>query len=142
MINEEKMLEEKNLKKTSHRLLILDILKKSERFLSADDVYMNVTKEDKGISLSTVYIILETFTGKGIVSAVNVEFSKKVLYELSHETHGHRLICTNCHKVVYVEECPVHTFEDKIRKEYDFDIKRHKLDFYGLCKECQAELNV
>ena len=136
----EKMLEEKSLKKTGHRLQILDILKQSNHFLSADDIYMKMKEEDENISLSTVYRVLETFTGKGIVSAVNVEFSKKVLYELSHDTHGHRLICTNCFKVVYVEECPVHRFEDKISEQYDFDIQRHKLDFYGLCSECKAAI--
>ncbi len=137
----EKMLELHNLKKTGHRLMILTILKESDRFLSADDLYMKMKEEDENISLSTVYRILETFVLKSIVSAVNVEFSKKVLYELAHEAHGHRLICTNCHKVVYVEDCPVHNFEDAISEEYDFDIKRHKLDFYGLCSECKAELS-
>ncbi len=141
MKTKEKMLEEKDLKKTGHRLQILEILKLSDHFLSADDIYMKMKDDDESISLSTIYRILETFTGKGLVSAVNVEFSKKVLYELSHEAHGHRLICTNCFKVVYVEECPVHSFEEKISEEHDFEIKRHKLDFYGLCSTCKNALD-
>lgn len=141
MKTNETILEEKDLKKTGHRLLVLNILKNSEKFLSADAIFMTMKEEDESISLSTVYRILETFTTKGIVSAVNVEFSKKVLYELAHDTHGHRLICTNCHKVVYVEECPVHNFEDTISKRYDFNILRHKLDFYGLCSECKAQIS-
>lgn len=134
----ETWLQEKDLKKTKHRLLILSILDRSDAFLSADDLYMRAKEEDADISLSTVYRILETFTDKGLVSAGSVEFSKKVLYELAHHKHGHRLICLSCHKVVYVEDCPIGDYEDRVSSQYGFDIREHRLDFYGYCDECKA----
>ncbi|MFP4078812.1 MAG: Fur family transcriptional regulator [Bacillota bacterium] len=136
----EKWLDDKNLKKTKHRLLILRILEESDAFLSAEDIFMRAKEEDTEISLSTVYRILETLSEKNIVSAGSVEFSKKVLYELAHQKHGHRLICLSCHKVIYVEDCPLGSYENKVSRHYGFDIRKHKLDFYGYCKECQQAM--
>ncbi|MFW5894590.1 MAG: Fur family transcriptional regulator [Bacillota bacterium] len=137
--NHERWLEEKNLKKTKHRLLILRILDESNAFLSAEDLFMRAKEEDTEISLSTVYRILETLNEKGIVSSGSVEFSKKNLYELAHHKHGHRLICLSCHKVIYVEDCPLGTYENKVSRQYGFDIRKHKLDFYGYCEECKNQ---
>ncbi len=135
----ETWLENKNLKKTKHRLLILKILDESDAFLSADDIYMRAKKEDADISLSTVYRVLESFTDHGLVSAGSVEFSKKVLYELAHPKHGHRLICLSCHKVVYVEDCPLGDYEKRVEAQHDFDIRKHRLDFYGYCDACKTD---
>ncbi len=129
------------LKRTKPRLLVLDILHKNEHFMSADDIFVKAKKVDKSISLSTVYRILESFVEKEIVSPVTLEYSKHLLYELKHETHAHHLICLSCKKVIHVHNCPLESFEKQMGDQYDFKVKNHKLEFYGLCSACQAKEN-
>jgi len=136
----EKWLQNVGLKKTKHRLLILDILDSEHNFLSAEDIFIKAKEEDASISLSTVYRILESLTKQQLVDTVNVEYSKQVLYEIKHDAHAHHLICLGCHKVIHIENCPVHEYEKNVEKTYDFKVSSHTLDLYGYCKDCQKKL--
>jgi Fur family ferric uptake transcriptional regulator len=131
------LLETVGLKKTKHRLLLLDILHQTDSFLTADDLYEQAKKIEKKINLSTVYRILESFCDNHICDVVNIPDSKQQFYELHHEHHSHHLICTKCHKVVHIEGCPIKGYDDIISQEYGFDVNAHNLEFFGLCPECQ-----
>ncbi len=124
------------LKKTKHRLLLLDLLHQHDEFLSADDLFLRAKAIDDSISLSTVYRILDSFIECEIVSPVSLDDQKQLFYELKHEEHAHHLICTRCHKVIHVHSCPVHDFEEEIQLEHHFHVEKHKLEFYGVCEEC------
>lgn len=133
------LLHKVGLKKTKHRLLILDLLHQHEDFMSADDLFFEAKKVDASISLSTVYRMLESFVEKNIVTPISLETSNQLKYELTHKDHTHHLICTNCHKVIHVAGCPIDTYEDKLEATYGFHVEKHKLEFYGLCETCQAK---
>lgn len=130
-------LDKANLKKTKHRVMVLDLLDKSSDLLSAEDIYMKLKQDDESVSLSTVYRILESFVQSELVTTVNVEFSKQVLYELKHEAHCHHLICTQCHKVIHVHSCPLTSYQKTLENEHGFTISNHTLDFYGVCDACK-----
>lgn len=134
-----KLLRNVGLKKTKHRLLILDLFHQNDDFLSADDLYSQAKEIDPSISLSTVYRILESFVDNNIVVAVSLDNQKQLFYELKHTDHSHHLICTKCQKVIHVKGCPVHNFENELAEEYHFAIEKHRLEFYGICEECQKK---
>lgn len=139
-MNKEKLgkaLRKVGLKKTKHRLLVLDLLHTNDGFLSAEDLFLKAKEIDVSISLSTVYRILESFVENNIVEPVSLETQKQLLYELKHTEHSHHLICTKCQKVIHVKGCPVHSFEHELAKQNNFQIKKHKLEFYGICESCQ-----
>ncbi|MFH5881730.1 MAG: Fur family transcriptional regulator [Candidatus Izemoplasmataceae bacterium] len=128
------------LKKTKHRILILDILDNNDEFLSADDIYLKAKEVDDSISLSTVYRILEQFTKSELITPITVDYSKQVLYELKHDEHTHHLICLNCKKVIHVKGCPIHDYQKDLANKYGFKMAEHKLDFYGYCKKCASKM--
>ncbi len=130
-------LTEANLKKTKHRLLVLDILYETNDFLSADDLFLKAKHKDANISLSTIYRILDNFVEKNIVSTINMENTKQVYYELAHQEHSHHLICLNCNKVIHLKGCPIKAYEETVSSKYRFNIERHTLDFYGYCEKCR-----
>lgn len=130
------LLKRVGLKRTKHRMLLLELLHQEDEFLSAEQLFMKAKDTDESISLSTVYRMMDSFVECDIVSPVSLEYAKEVFYELKHEEHAHHLICTECHKVIHVKGCPVHSFEDEIKKDYHFHIDKHKLEFYGVCEEC------
>ena len=130
-------LERVNLKKTETRLNILRILDQEHDFLSADDIHQRLLKQLPNVPISTVYRVLEALTQRGLVSTLNVEHKKEMLFELAHDHHAHHLICLNCHKVIHIEECPVESLERSMHTKYGFKVESHSLEFYGYCKECQ-----
>ncbi len=130
-------LEDANLKKTETRLKILQILDQEHAFLSADDIHQRLLKELPKVPISTVYRVLEALTQHALVSSVNVDHKKEMLFELAHEHHAHHLICLTCHQVIHIEECPVESLERSMLTKYGFKIESHSLEFYGHCKTCQ-----
>ena len=135
----ETLLAEAGLKKTKHRLLVLDILNNAKSFLSADDIFNEAIQKEPTISFSTVYRILEMFFKHDIVHEVNVDISKQTMYELAHDKHTHHLICIKCHKVIHIEGCPIHEYQDALASKYNFKMTNHNLDFYGYCDRCKNQ---
>lgn len=133
----EAMLEQCHMKRTKARLELLRILDQEHDFISAQVIHERLIKKLPNTPLSTIYRGLEALVGCGVVSAMNLEHKREILYELAHEHHAHHLICTECHKVFHVEECPVDLLEKELEKQYRFKVQSHSLEFYGLCEHCQ-----
>ena len=131
-------LDEVNLKKTETRMKILHILDQEHDFLSADNIHQRLLKEMPKVPISTVYRVLDALTNHGLVSSVNVDHKKEMLFELAHEHHAHHLICLSCHKVIHIDECPVESLEASMSQKYGFKVESHSLEFYGQCKDCQS----
>ena len=51
--------------------------------------------------------------------------------------HHHHLVCTRCAQVVEIEECFSDEIERRIADRNGFQAVTHKLEFFGICPECQ-----
>ena len=51
--------------------------------------------------------------------------------------HHHHLVCTRCTKVIEIKECFSSEVERRIATVNGFKSVTHKLEFFGLCPECQ-----
>jgi Fur family transcriptional regulator, ferric uptake regulator len=63
-------------------------------------------------------------------------------FELVHhdgDQHHHHLVCTGCSRVVEIEECFPEELEQKIASGNGFASISHKLEFFGICPECQVK---
>lgn len=136
-MNVDALLESHDLKKTYPRKIILGLFENKDQFLSAEDIALVFTKEGHPVPLSTIYRILDQFIEKALVSEVHVEGAGVKLYERAHAHHAHHLICTSCAKVMHVESCPVHDYQDDLEDTHGFKVTHHTLNFYGLCEACQ-----
>jgi len=133
---------------TIPREAILDVLCKTAKHLSAEDIYLVVHKTYPHIGLTTVYRTLELLVQMGVV--FKFDFGDgRARFELSEDpqgtTHHHHLVCTNCNRVIdYTdfidEEVELLTQTEKgLAKKYNFKITNHLLQFYGLCDKCNSE---
>ena len=127
------------LKNTKARREIIDILYHSKDLLSAEDLYQALLLKKANINLSTVYRTLETLTEKQILNRISLENESKNLYEYNAKKHHHFLICKTCNRVIPIYHCPLHDYEQRLAKDYDFEITDHKIEFYGICKACREK---
>lgn len=115
------------------------LLENEEGHLSAEDVYMLVKKKSPEIGLATVYRTLELLSELKIIQKLN--FGDNVArYEFSsgeEEHHHHHLICITCGKVEEIGEDWLSPIEEKVEKEFDFEIIDHRLIFQGICSNCK-----
>lgn len=123
----------KNLKNTKNRTLILNILKDSSSPLCAEDIYNNINKK---INIATIYRNLNTLTDKRILVKTIFE-DGKMYYKISNDSHIHSLVCTICHSITPIENCPIDLIANTIKSNTGFIITSHSLEIRGICPKCQ-----
>jgi len=129
---------------TFPRQVILDVLTKEKKHLSAEDIFLKVHKRYPGIGLTTVYRTLELLFNMGLVR--KYEFGDgRARFELSQGPgieHHHHLICRKCGKIIdykdFVEDEQklIKDLEERLSKKHNFKIETHQIHFYGLCSNC------
>ncbi|MBN2190294.1 MAG: transcriptional repressor [Candidatus Aureabacteria bacterium] len=134
---------------TAGREIILDALTKTDKHLSAEDIYLSVKKACPGIGLATVYRTLEILVEMGLV--LKFDFGDgRARYELAESpdkraNHHHHLICTSCKRVIdytdFIEDEVelLRKTEKGLSAKYNFDIKNHVIQFYGICEKCRRK---
>ncbi len=103
--------------------------------LSASEISQHLKQNDIPHDLATIYRNLELLVRLLLVS--KVKFDDNVTrYERADMGHHHHIICDICGKV---EDIPLNedTLLASAISQTTFQIKRHSLEFFGLCKKCQ-----
>ncbi len=130
---------------TMPRQVILNVLSKTSKHLSAEDIYMAVHKLHPSIGLTTVYRTLELLVNLGFV--FKFDFGDgRARFELAEgpggKKHHHHLVCTSCGRVVdytdYIKEEKelLERTESGLSKKFNFRITSHMIQFRGVCGEC------
>jgi len=87
-----KKLNNNGIRPTKQRIVLAKLLfEKGKRHVSAEDLYLEVRKEDRRISLATVYNTLKQFTKLDIIREVVVDQNKS-LYCNNNKSHYHLYI--------------------------------------------------
>lgn len=133
---------------TTPRESILDVLSKTSKHLSAEDIYLEVHNIYPTIGLTTIYRTLGLLVQMGFVSKFDFGDGRS-RYELSMGPksvgHHHHLVCTSCGRVIdytdFIEEEKelLSKTEKELSKRYNFKISNHLIQFYGLCDECISD---
>jgi Fur family transcriptional regulator, ferric uptake regulator len=130
------ILTEHGCKNTRSRKAVIGVLEHIDAPISAEDIYLRVKESGSSINLSTVYRILELMEDMKLASKT-VMSDGKARYELTGDGHRHHLICTNCHKVVPIDVCPIEELQKNVIQKTNFNITGHRLELYGVCPECK-----
>jgi Fur family ferric uptake transcriptional regulator len=124
---------EHKLKITEGRKALIALISNAEKPVDAQFLIEHLQKT-QGIDRVTVFRILNILTGHGILQ--KLEFGEgKARYEIATTEH-HHLICESCGAIEDVSDCNIGALEEDISKKKKFHIKRHSLEFFGLCDNC------
>ena len=120
---------------TKQRSIILEELRKVKTHPTADIIFMMVRKKIPSISFGTVYRNLNLLRDEGQI--LELACGKyRCRYDGTVKTHYHS-ICLECEKVFDLEEPLLKNLDTKISKKSNFEIKYHRIDFYGYCQDCK-----
>ena len=138
----EVFLMEKRLRDTPQREVILDVFKKLEGHVTAEQLYDMVKKRDPSTGQATVYRVLKLFIEAGL--AREVDFGDGVMrYEHSynHPHHDH-LICRSCGKTVELVDAEIEKLQKRAAKKWGFELTDHEMYLYGFCSACREKKQV
>jgi Fur family ferric uptake transcriptional regulator len=116
------------------REAILDLMLKSNKPLSCQEIHKHLRiKANK----TTLYRELEFLKDKKIIDEFKLDDGVR-RYEASSK-HHHHAVCVRCRRVECVElNKDLESQEKQIEENNKFKIISHSLEFYGLCRKCQA----
>jgi len=133
-------LNERGLKVTSQRMLILETIRRSRGHVDADEVFLQIHKKQPRISLSTVYRTLQRFKELGLIDELHFA-EEHHHYELKPATEHYHLVCLGCGRVIEFE-FPLHsTLEKNVPEARDFEITGSEVTLTGYCHDCRSKRN-
>ena len=131
-------LKERGQRITPQRLAILRILAGSEGHPSVEDIYGVVIKDFPTTSLATVYKTITLLKELGEV--LELEFSHGSNRYDGNKPFPHpHVVCTRCKSIVDPDLESLSAMTAEVSEQTGFKVVNHRLDFYGLCPECQKE---
>tara|TARA_B100000315_G_C14313960_1_gene467639 strand:- start:17 stop:451 length:435 start_codon:yes stop_codon:yes gene_type:complete len=132
-------LKTKGLKLTQQRDQILKAFLKTEKHLSAEDLYKIIEKENPAIGQATVFRTLKLLKEAGIAREIDLG-DKRIRFEhgWGHKHHDH-LICQRCSKLVEAVDPKIEELQNTLCKKFGFTPRSHKLQIFGICKECRRK---
>lgn len=125
-----------NSRNTKQKQLILTILKETDRPMSINEIYLQVTKDLPKIAKSTIYRNIDALLSQNLIDKYHFN-DNEVFYRIKADSneHKHFILCDDCKKVFDLPSCPIHEIEHAIEEE-GFIIKDHLIQITGTCKIC------
>lgn len=124
------------LKVTPARLGVLSVLEKADMPLDVSSVINFLKKQKIQVDKVTVFRIMNVLTDKGLITPIQLG-EGKFRYEYTAKADHHHFICERCGTIEDISDCKIDILEKEITKKKGLLIKRHSLEFFGLCPSCQ-----
>ena len=131
-------LREHDFRITPQRLAVLRILAASEGHPSVERVYETVRREFPTTSLATIYKTVHLL--KQINEVLELGFPDRSNRYDGNKPFPHpHVICVRCQKIIDLDLQSLEDMTAEVADETGFDILTHRLDFFGICGDCQGE---
>ncbi len=131
-------LKSRNFRLTPQRLAVLEILALSENHPSAEQVYVQVRRRFPTTSLATIYKTLALLKDLGEILELGFADAGARYDGAKPFPHPH-IICVKCKKIMDPQLAGLDDIRAEIVDKTGFRIISHRLDFFGVCEECQKQ---
>jgi len=130
-------LRDRNLKVTPHRELILETFLSQEGHHSVEDIHKSVKQLDPRVGYTTVYRTMKLLAECGLAREIDLaDGITRYEHLFNHEHHDH-MICMECGTSIEFFNSEIEAVQDAASRKLGFTVTDHKLQIYGLCKNCQ-----
>lgn len=119
---------------TAPRRAVLRVLEETGVHLRPEEVLERARQIHPGLGRATVYRTLALLTGLGLLRPIRLGGSPR----LARVQGGHHhLVCLACGHSFSFPDCHEEELAEELAARFNFQIKSHLLEFYGLCPDCQ-----
>jgi len=131
-------LREQGLPVTHQREAVAQVVFQSAEHMSVEEIEDRLRLGGDRIGKATIYRTLDLLVRSRLV--VEHDFGegfKRYEHRLSQDPMHEHLICLECGRVIEFESWAVQEVKAQVTQKHGFKAIRHKLEIYGLCRECQ-----
>jgi Fur family transcriptional regulator, peroxide stress response regulator len=120
---------------SKQRQLILEILRNTKTHPTADAIYEEVRKTISRVSKGTVYRNLNVLLEGGEIRELNLDGAIS-RFDARVGSHYH-FRCNKCDRVIDLELPVAVEMETEVARKTGFKVSSHRIEFCGLCTNCQ-----
>lgn len=133
-----KRIRESNHKLTPQRLAVAQILAGSEGHPSVDAIHAQLRADFPTMSLATVYRTVMLIKSLGEVLEIGLPEGGNRYDGNNPHPHPH-VICVRCKTIIDPQLASLQDLTREVTKASGFKILTHRMDFFGICANCQSE---
>jgi Fur family ferric uptake transcriptional regulator len=138
LVEFQRWLKERGLKATSQRDEIARVFFGSRRHISVEELYHDVRKVSARVGYATVYRTLRLLKECGLAAERHFNDGEARYERAEGEAQHHdHLICERCGRIVEFANLEIETLQEAVARKQGFVITRHRLELYGICRECR-----
>ena len=123
-------------RRTRQKDAIMRVLVNTTLHPNAEWVYEQVRHEISNISLGTVYRNLKLLTRAGKIQQLDIAGSLS-RFDGNSQNHYH-FMCEQCGRVFDIDEPIDAEIDERVAHKTSFLVRYHRLEFHGLCLDCQT----
>ncbi len=131
-----KKLKENGNRLTPQRLAVARVLALSEGHPSAEKIYEQLRDDFPSMSLATVYRSVMLIKSLGEVLELGFPDGSNRYDGNKPWPHPH-VVCLKCKQIIDPKLTSLKDMTQKIAAQTGFEILTHRLDFFGICRECR-----
>lgn len=133
-----KFLEEKKLRPTRERFLLLDEILKMSGHFDADQLFATLTKKGLKASRATVYNTLDLLVSCGLISRYRFgENHSRFEKAFGRPRHDH-MICLECGEIIEFVTPKLEMIQKEVCEEKRFHPHNSTLQIFGICSRCSS----
>ena len=130
-------LKKEGLKYTPQRTAVLEEIIKDKGHRESEEIYLALKKSGQHVSRATIYRTMDILVNNGFARKMNLGDGRARYESKVNSPHHDHLVCMDCGLIVEFMDQQIEDLQDKIAIQYDFQLKRHIHQLFGLCKKCQ-----
>jgi Fur family ferric uptake transcriptional regulator len=122
---------------TRPRDLVAETVFLSDDHLSVDAIQRRLKERGVRVGTATVYRTLDVLVQSGLVRAHDFGEGYKRYEPMPTQAHHEHLVCVRCGRVVEFANERLERMLPIIADEHAFQHQRHRVEIYGVCRECR-----
>ena len=125
------------LKYTPQRTAVLEEIIKDKGHRESEEIYLALKKSGQHVSRATIYRTMDILVNNGFARKMNLGDGRARYESKVNSPHHDHLVCMDCGLIVEFMDQQIEDLQDEIAIQYEFQLKRHIHQLFGLCKKCQ-----
>ena len=122
-------------KRSRSRAQVIEVFFRTGPHATVEDLTHAVRKRNRSVGYATVYRTMKLLAKLGYAKELDFGDGFK-RYESNLESHHDHLVCQKCGLVSEFQEPRIESLQEQVAKQHGFLPTMHRLDIYGLCRQC------
>ena len=121
---------------TNQRQIIVETFIRCDDHVTVEELHRRIRVLDASVSAATVYRTINMLVEIGVAMKRHFgDGSATFESNLSKHHHDH-LVCMSCSKIQEFELQEIEDLQEKVALDHGFQLVQHRLELYGVCREC------